>query len=59
MRFDVCHVPYRREEEIQFRYEEDLSRAVERCRTSEVACESTTARALHKVLLQEYQRLTA
>jgi hypothetical protein len=38
---------------------EDLSRAVERCRTSEVPCESTSARALRKVLLQEYQRLTA
>ena len=38
---------------------EDLSRAVERCRTSEVPCESTSAHALRKVLLQEYQRLTA
>jgi RNA polymerase sigma-70 factor (ECF subfamily) len=38
---------------------EDLSRAVARCRASEAGCESTTARALHKVLLQEYQRLSA
>lgn len=38
---------------------EDLSRAVERCRTQEVDCESTTAHALRKLLLQEYQRLTA
>ena len=38
---------------------QDLSRAVERCRTSEAPCESTTAHALRKVLLQEYQRLSA
>ncbi len=38
---------------------QDLSRAVERCRTHAVDCESSSARALRKVLLQEYQRLSA
>ncbi len=35
----------------------DLQRAIERCRKSEISCESETADMLRKLLLQEYVRI--
>ncbi len=38
---------------------EDLSRAVERCRSYQVGCQPETANAVRKLLIQEYLRLSA
>lgn len=38
---------------------QDLSRAVERCRSHQVGCQPETADAVRKILVQEYLRLSA